>query len=128
MHGVQSAQSLGVISLGSDLRIMIASKPVDFRKGINGLAALVSTALGANPYSGDIYVFRSKRNDRLKMVVWDGSGMVLLTKVLEDRRFIWPAVHDGAVRLSASELALLLDGLDWTRVEKKPVKRPTKIA
>ncbi len=105
---------------------MIASKPVDFRKGINGLAALVSTALGANPYSGDIYVFRSKRNDRLKMVVWDGSGMVLLTKVLEDRRFIWPAVHAGAVRLSASELALLLDGLDWTRVEKKPVKRPAK--
>nr|WP_050580389.1 IS66 family insertion sequence element accessory protein TnpB [Brucella canis] len=101
-----------MISLGSDLRIMIASKPVDFRKGINGLAALVSTALGANPYSGDIYVFRSKRNDRLKMVVWDGSGMVLLTKVLEDRRFIWPAVHAGAVRLSASELALLLDGLD----------------
>jgi transposase len=117
-----------VISLGSDLRILIASKPVDFRKGINGLAALVSTALGANPYSGDIYVFRSKRNDRLKLVVWDGSGMVLLTKVLEDRRFTWPAVHDGSVRLGASELALLLDGLDWTRLEKKPVKRPTKIA
>jgi transposase len=86
VHGVQSAPGLGVISLGSDLRILIASKPVDFRKGINGLAALVSPALGANPYSGDIYVFRSKRNDRLKMIVWNGSGMVLLTKVLEDRR------------------------------------------
>jgi transposase len=86
------------------LRILIASKPVDFRKGINGLAALVSTALGANPY--DVYIFRSKRNDRLKMVVWDGSGMVMVTKVLEDRHFTWPAVRDGAVHLGASELAL----------------------
>lgn len=117
-----------MISLGSDLRILIASKPVDFRKGINGLAALVSTTLGANPYSGDVYIFRSKRRDRLKIVVWDGSGMVLVTKVLEDRHFTWPAVRDGAVHLGASELALLLDGLDWTRVEKKPVKRPAKIA
>jgi transposase len=117
-----------VISLGSDLRILVASKPVDFRKGINGLAALVSTALCANPYSGAIYIFRSKRNDRLKMIVWDGSGMALLTKILEDRHFTWPAVRDGAVHLGASELALLLDGLDWTRVERKPVKCPTKIA
>jgi transposase len=117
-----------LISLGSDLRILIASKPVDFRKRINGLAALVSTTLGATPYSGDVYIFRSKRNDRLKMVVWDGSGMVLVTQVLEDRHFTWPAVRDGAVHLGASELALLLDGLDWTKVEKKPVKRPTKIA
>ncbi|MBD9491638.1 IS66 family insertion sequence element accessory protein TnpB [Ensifer sp. ENS11] len=112
----------------NDLRILIASKPVDFRKGINGLAALVSTTLGANPYSGDVYIFRSKRNDRLKMVAWDGSGMVLVTKVLEDRHFTWPAVRDGAVHLSASEMALLLDGLDWTKVEQRPVKRPTKIA
>jgi hypothetical protein len=71
-----------LITLRSDLRILIASKPVDFRKGINGLAALVSTTLGANPYSGDVYIFRSKRNDRLKMVAWDGSGMVLLTNDL----------------------------------------------
>ncbi len=100
-----------MITLRSDLRILIASKPVDFRKGINGLTALVSTTLGANPYSGDVYIFRSKRNDRLKMVAWDGSGMVLVTKVLEDRHFTWPAVRDGAVHLSASEMALLLDGL-----------------
>lgn len=117
----------GLITLRSDLRILIASRPVDFRKGINGLAALVSATLGANPYSGDIYIFRSKRSDRLKIVAWDGSGMVMLTKVLEDRRFTWPAVRDGAVHLSASEMALLLDGLDWTKVEQKPVKRPTKI-
>jgi len=71
-----------LISLRSGLRILIASRPVDFRKGINSLAALVSTTLGANPYSGDIYIFRSKRIDRLKIVVWDGSGMVLLTNDL----------------------------------------------
>ncbi|MGE6741588.1 IS66 family insertion sequence element accessory protein TnpB [Allorhizobium pseudoryzae] len=117
-----------MISLRSGLRILIASRPVDFRKGINSLAALVSTTLGANPYSGDIYIFRSKRSDRLKIVVWDGSGMVLLTKILEDRHFTWPPVRDGAVHLSTSETALLLDGLDWTKVDQKPVKRPTKIA
>lgn len=66
-----------------------------------------------------MYIFRSKRNDRLKMVAWDGSGI---------RHFTWPAVRDGAVHLSASEMALLLDGLDWTKVEQRPVKRPTKIA
>jgi len=117
-----------LISLRSGLRILIASRPVDFRKGINSLTALVTTTLEANPYSGDIYVFRSKRNDRLKIVAWDGSGMVLLTKVLEDRHFTWPPVRDGAVHLSASEMTLLLDGLDWTKVVQKPVKRPTKIA
>ncbi|WP_376743842.1 IS66 family insertion sequence element accessory protein TnpB [Ensifer canadensis] len=57
---------------------------------------------------------------------WSGLHSQMRYKVLEDRRFTWPAVRDGAVHLTASEMALLLDGLDWTKVEQRPVKRPTK--
>jgi transposase len=78
------------------LKIVVASQPVDFRKGINSLAALVSQALNANPYCGDVFIFRSKRMDRLKLLAWDGTGMVLMTKWLEESRFIWPPIRDGA--------------------------------
>jgi len=81
---------------------MVATKPVDFRKGAEGLAALVRERLGADPFSGVIYVFRSKRADRVKLIFWDGSGVVLVAKRLEDGRFNWPAVHDGVMRLSAA--------------------------
>ena len=104
---------------------MVASRPVDFRRGINGLVALVAEALQADPYCGDIFVFRSRRMDRLKLIAWDGSGMVLVSKWLEQGRFTWPPIRDGAVRLSAAQMAMLLDGLDWTRVTSPVVKRPT---
>lgn len=115
-----------VIAFGPDLKILVASQPVDFRRGINGLVALVAEALKANPYCGDIFVFRSKRADRLKLIAWDGSGMLLVTKWLEDGRFTWPPVSDGVVRLSHSQMAMLVGGLDWTRVTQRTVKRPTK--
>ncbi len=114
-----------MISVGADLKIFVASKPVDFRRGIHGLVALVAQTLSADPYSGAIYIFRSKRLDRLKLIAWDGSGMVLVTKWLEDGRFIWPPISDGAVRLSPAEMAMLIDGLDWSKVTAPVVKRPT---
>jgi transposase len=116
-----------LITLRSDLKIMVASRPVDFRRGINGLVALVAEALFADPYCGDIFVFRSKRQDRLKLIAWDGSGMVLVTKWLEQGRFTWPPIRDGAVRLSAAQMAMLIDGLDWTRVSPPVIKRPTMV-
>jgi transposase len=75
-----------VIVFRADLKILIAAQPVDFRKSIHTLSALVSEALQANPYCGDAFVFRSKRADRVKLVAWDGSGMVLVTKWLEQGR------------------------------------------
>ena len=107
------------------MKVMVASRPVDFRRGINGLVALVAEALQADPYCGDIFVFRSRRMDRLKLIAWDGSGMVLVSKWLEQGRFTWPPIRDGAVQLSAAQMAMLLDGLDWTRVTPPAVKRPT---
>ena len=83
---------------------------------LDGLAALVRDAMGADPFSGTVYVFRSKRADRVKLLVWDGSGLVLATKRLEAGQFCWPKIEDGVVRLSAAQLAALVEGLDWKRV------------
>lgn len=98
------------------VRVMMATRPVDFRKGVDGLAALVRETMGADPFSGAVYVFRSKRADRVKLVFWDGTGVCLFSKRLEDGQFRWPKVQDGAIRLTAAELSALIEGLDWRRV------------
>jgi transposase len=100
---------------------MVASKPVDFRKGMDSLAALVTQALASDPFAGDIFIFRSKRLDRLKVLVWDGSGLCLLTKRLESGAFVWPPVRDGSVTLSAAQFRLLFTGMDWTRLGPVPM-------
>jgi len=98
------------------VRVLMATKPVDFRKGANGLAALIKDEMGADPFSGVVYVFRAKRADRVKLLYWDGTGVVLTAKTLEQGVFRWPKVQDGAMRLTAAQLTGLLDGLDWARV------------
>jgi transposase len=98
------------------VRVMVATKPVDFRKGIDGLAALVKEQLRADPFSGVVYVFRAKRADRIKLVWWDGSGLCLLAKRLEDGKFHWPKIEDGVMRLTSAQLQALVEGLDWRRV------------
>ncbi len=98
------------------VRVMVATKPVDFRKGAEGLAALVRETMGADPFSGAVYVFRAKRADRIKLVFWDGTGVVLVAKRLEDREFRWPMAQDGVLHLTAAQLSALLEGLDWRRV------------
>ena len=81
-------------------RILLATKPVDFRKGAHSLAALAAEVLGADPFSGAVLVFRSRRTDRIKILLWDGSGLVLVWKQLEASTFRWPAIVDGVVRLT----------------------------
>ena len=106
-------------------RVLIATKPVDFRKGMDGLAALVAAELRLEPFSGIVYVFRSKRADRVKLLFWDGTGVCLVTKRLEGGKFRWPRVEDGVMRLSPAQLSALLEGLDWSRVHAQRVARPT---
>ncbi len=107
------------------VRVMVATRPVDFRKGADGLAALVRETMGADPSSGAVYVFRAKRTDRVKLVYWDGTGVCLFAKRLEDGRFRWPKVEDGVVRLTAAQLSALLEGLDWVRVhEAREIRAP----
>jgi transposase len=107
-----------VIVPSGGVRVLVATKPVDFRKGMEGLAALVREAMGSDPFCGAVYVFRAKRADRVKLIFWDGTGMVLVSKRLEDGKFRWPRVEDAVMRLSAAELQALLEGLDWRRVHE----------
>ena len=105
-----------MIGPAGSVRVLVATRPVDFRKGAEGLAALVRDQVGADPFSGAIYVFRAKRADRVKLIFWDGSGMVLVAKRLEDGEFRWPKVQDGVMHLSAAQFQTLFEGQDWRRV------------
>jgi transposase len=109
------------------IRVMVATKPVDFRKGLDGLAGLVKEHLGEDPFSGAIYVFRAKRADRVKLLYWDGSGVCLFAKRLEEGRFRWPRIEDGVMHLSQAQLAALVEGLDWTRVHARETSRPQAV-
>ena len=100
------------------VRVMLATRPVDFRKGMDGLALLVRESLGADPFSGTVFAFRSKRADRLKLLFFDGTGVVLVAKRLETGAFRWPKPGDAAIRLTAAQMAALVDGLDWRRVHE----------
>ena len=101
-----------MIGLSGTVRVLVATKPVDFRKGAEGLAALVREQMQADPFSGAVYVFRAKRADRVKLIYWDGTGVCLFAKRLEDGKFRWPSVQDaiasravgsaGRTRLEAS--------------------------
>lgn len=106
------------------IRVMVAAKPVDFRKGMDGLAALVKEQLKSDPFGGVIYVFRAKRADRVKMVFWDGTGLVLVAKRLDEGKFRWPKIQDGVVRLTPAQFTALVEGLDWTRVFARRVRQP----
>ena len=106
------------------VKIVIATKPVDFRKGHDGLAAVVQNELGLDPHSGIVVVFRAKRGDRIKILLWDGSGLVMTYKRLEDGKFAWPAIRDGVMRLSRAQFEALFEGLDWRRVYARRVRRP----
>jgi transposase len=108
------------------LRIMVACKPIDFRKGMNSLAALVTEALSADVFAGDVFIFRSRRSDRLKLLIWDGTGLCLVTKRLESGAFTWPPVRDGAVTLNAAQLRLLFTGMDWTLIGPRTSEIATK--
>jgi len=114
-----------VIAVPPGVRILLAAQPVDFRKGMDGLAALVQQVLQANPFAGEVFVFRAKRADRVKLLVFDGTGLVLCSKRLEAGRFCWPSPAEGVVRLTGAQLATLLEGLPWHRLQPRPVRRPS---
>lgn len=96
--------------------MLVATRPVDLRRGMDGLARAVKEDLRADPYSGVVYVFRAKRSDRIKLLYWDGSGLVLYANRLEQGGFRWPQITDGLMRLSAVQLGALIAGMEWTRV------------
>jgi len=106
------------------IRILVATRPVDFRKGHDGLAALVQSALKEDPFAGTVFVFRAKRADRLKMLFWDGSGLVMAYKRLEETTFAWPTIRDGVMTLNRAQFEALFSGLDWRKVRALEARKP----
>jgi len=102
-----------VIGLPAGTRVWLAAGLTDMRRGFDGLAALVQSALTQDPFSGHVFVFRGKRGDIIKLLWWDGQGMCLFAKRLERGRFIWPLAQSGSVALTPAQLSMLLEGIDW---------------
>lgn len=106
------------------VRILVATRAVDFRKGHDGLTALVQSVLRKDPFTGTVFVFRAKRADRLKLLYWDGTGLVMAYKRLEDSTFTWPAVTNGMMALNHAQFEALFAGLDWRKVKALDTRPP----
>ncbi len=102
-----------MIAPPSGVRVWLATGVTDMRRGMNGLALQVQEALHRDPHAGDLYVFRGKRGNLLKVLWHDGLGMSLYAKRLERGRFIWPSPADGVVAITAAQLGYMLEGIDW---------------
>ena len=112
-----------MIALASGLRVYLACGVTDMRKGMAGLAMLVQQGLGDDPFSGALFAFRGRRAGLLKLLWYDGVGMCLLTKRLEQGQFVWPSTTaTGRIALSAAQLTALLDGCEWRA--SVPRRRP----
>ncbi|OVZ59090.1 MULTISPECIES: IS66 family insertion sequence element accessory protein TnpB [unclassified Pigmentiphaga] len=108
-----------MLRFDSGLKVYLHREAVDFRQSINGLAALVEQALGLDPFSAAIYVFRNRRADRIKLLLWERNGFWLLYKRLEKDRFAWPR-REAVATLSVEQLHWLLDGIDLEAVRRHP--------
>lgn len=94
-------------------RVWLSVGRTDMRRGMNGLSLQVQETLGRDPFAGDLFVFRGKRGDQIKVLWHDGLGLSLYVKRLERGRFVWPSATGGSVSISAAQLAYMLDGIDW---------------
>ena len=111
-----------MIALPAGTRVWLAAGVTDMRKGMDGLAALAQTTLNEDPFCGHLFVFRGRRGDLVKILWFDGDGLCLFAKRLEKGRFVWPQAPSGTVALSAAQLSMLLEGIDWRRPVR--TKRP----
>jgi transposase len=102
-----------MIPVPGGVRVWLAAGYTDMRKGFDGLAILVQETLKHDPHGGQLFVFRGKRGDLIKLIWHDGLGLCLFAKRLERGRFIWPATKGEAVTISAAQLGYLLEGIDW---------------
>ena len=100
-----------MIPVPSGVRVWLATGATDMRRGMNSLALQVQQVLERNPHEGDLYVFRGRRGDLLKVLWHDGLGM-------ERGRFIWPSPTDGVVAITAAQLGYMLEGIDWRNPQR----------
>ena len=109
-----------MIQITPHMRILVATKPADFRKGIDGLCALCRKELGRDPFSGTIFVFCNRSKTIMKILYWDRNGFCLWQKRLERHFFRWPASRDEVFLLNERQLTWLLDGLDPLATQGHP--------
>lgn len=107
-----------MIALPSHTKIWIAAGVTDLRRGFTGLSALVQTKLEKSPMSGQVFIFRGRRGDLVKLIWFDGDGLCLFAKRLERGKFVWPQATEGSVSLTRAQLSMLLEGIDWRRPER----------
>src|SRR4051812_13851611 len=107
-----------MIALPARVQVWLAAGAYDMRKGFDGLAALVQTQLSEDLFSGQLFVFRGRAGDRVKILWWSGDGLCLFARRLERGRFVWRQATHGSVNLSSVQLSMLLEGIDWQRIER----------
>ena len=100
------------------VRVYLAAGVTDMRKGFDGLAAMAQGVLHKDPFSGAVFAFRGKRGDLVKLLWYDGQGMCLFSKRMDRGRFVWPSTKTGSVVMTAAQLSMLLEGIDWRRPER----------
>jgi transposase len=108
-----------VLSFSTATRIYLVAGVTDMRKSYNGLAAIVEHHLVQDPLSGHVYIFCNRRRDRVKLLLWDGSGLWVCAKRLEKGTFAWPRSNEKAVQLTGEELTLLVGGIDLRGTTKR---------
>lgn len=107
-----------MIALPPATRVWLACGATDMRKGMCGLAVLVQEVLKQKPHSGAVFAFRGKRGDLIKLLWYDGQGLCLFSKRIDRGKFVWPMTRTGVAHLSAAQLSMLLEGVDWRRPER----------
>ena len=107
-----------MITLPSHTQIWIAAGITDLRRGFNGLSTLVQSKLDKSPLSGQVFIFRGRRGDLVKLIWFDGDGLCLFCKRLERGKFVWPQAKEGAISLTRAQLSMLLEGIDWRRRQR----------
>ncbi len=114
-----------MLSLPTSVRIWLATRATDLRKSFDSLAELVRQHLKGDPLSGQLFVFRNQRADRVKLLYWDEDGFVIVYKRLEAGTFRFPQADADGVEIRAADLQMLLDGVDLTSVKRGPrYRRP----
>lgn len=97
-------------------QVWCAVEAVDMRMGMDGLSLRVQQALGKQPCDGSAYAFRNRRGNRLKLLIWDGTGVWLCQRRLHQGSFVWPKAGDAVLPLSETQWSWLIAGVDWTRL------------
>lgn len=117
-----------MFSLPTGTKVWLAVGKTDMRKGFDGLSAIAQTVLKEDPLSGHVFVFRGRLGDRVKVLYWDGQGMVLIYKRLEKASFVWPSAASGKVSITPAQLSSLLEGMDWRLTRPLPsVPQPQRV-